>query len=73
MDTLDLYIYYMTTLILVLENSMSYLLINAIAFLHMYKCLIITLYPPNIYVLELSHVSMKCTQGTAVKLFAGML
>jgi hypothetical protein len=42
---------------------------NAIAFLQMYKCLIIPLHPPNIYMLELSPASMQCTHGTAVKLF----
>jgi len=39
----------------------------------MYKFLIIPLHLPNIYMLELSPASMKCTHGVAVKLFCRCL
>ena len=43
------------------------------AFLQTYKCQLIPLHPPNMYMLELSHASTQCTHGAAVKLFAGTL
>jgi hypothetical protein len=42
---------------------------SAIAFLQMYKCLMIPLHPPNIHMFELSPASTKCTHGVVVKLF----
>jgi hypothetical protein len=50
-------------------NHEHVILRNAIAFLQMYKHLILPLHPPNIYTLELSLVSTKCTHGAADKLF----
>ena len=38
-------------------------------FMQMYKCLLIPLHPPDIFVLELSPTSTQCTHGAAVKLF----
>ena len=39
------------------------------AFIQLYKCLLIPLHPPDIYMLEWSPASMQCTHGAVVKLF----
>jgi hypothetical protein len=61
--------YELTNANTLIMNHEHVILRNAIAFLQMYKCLIIPLHPPNIYMLELCPVSMKYTHGVAIKLF----
>jgi hypothetical protein len=59
----------LANVIILIMSHEHVILRNAIAFLQMYKCLIISMHPPNIYMLELSPASTKCTHGAAVKLF----
>jgi len=39
--------------------------------MQMYKCLLISLHPPNIYMLELSLTSMQCTHVLPLSCFVG--
>ena len=55
-----------------MDHEHVILLMNVIAFLQMYKYLLNALHPPNVYVLDLSPASTKCTHDVAIKFFAGM-
>ena len=55
-----------------MDHEHVILLMNVIAFLQMYKYLRNALHPPNVYVLDLSPASTKCTHDIAIKFFVGM-